>query len=254
MDLLEPFRRTNEKPLESLVPDGGYARIFRTIGCIGDSLSSGEFQTINARGESVYRDYYEYSWGQYLARMLGSKVFNLSRGGMTARDYMESFSEEYGLFRRKYAAQAYIVALGVNDLLNYGHPIGNIGDIHEDPSENADTFAGNLGKIVSGYRQIEPKSVFFFMTMPRDGHPAEQVPLMDAHAKLMYEMAEHFGNAYVLDLRQYAPEYNEEFRELFYMNGHLSPAGYLFTAQMTASYIDYIVRHNMKDFKEIGLI
>ena len=34
----------NEKPLENLVTDGGFTGIFRTIGCIGDSLSSGEFE------------------------------------------------------------------------------------------------------------------------------------------------------------------------------------------------------------------
>jgi len=30
--------------------------------------------------------------------------------------------------------------------------------------------------------------------------------------------------------------------------------GYLLTATMTLSYIDYIIRHNMDDFKQIGFI
>ena len=256
MFCMEPFERTDEKPLDHPAPEGGYARIFRTIGCIGDSLSSGEFQTKNEKGEDVYRDYYEYSWGQYLARMIGAKVFNLSRGGLTARDYMEHFAEENGLFRRKYAAQAYIFALGVNDLLNYGHPLGSMADLDpEDWRKNADTFAGNYAKIVSAYREIEPRSVLFFMTMPRDGgRPEELWPLMDAHAALLYEMAEYFGNAYVIDFRKYGPVYDEAFRNRFYMHGHLSPAGYLLTAEMTASYIDYIVRHDMEAFKTIGLV
>ena len=255
MDILEPFHRINEKPLDHLVTDGGYARIFRTIGCIGDSLSSGEFQTINERGENVYRDYYEYSWGQYLARMTGATVYNLSRGGMTAKEYMENFGEENGLFRMKYAAQAYIVALGVNDLLNQGQPIGSMEDVFPaNPSENADTFAGNLGRIVSSYRKIEPRSVFFFMTMPKDDRPDDLQQKMDAHADLMYQMADRFGNAYVLDLRQYAPVYDSHFKDLFYLNGHMSPAGYLFTAQMVASYLDFIVRSDMAAFKEIGLV
>ena len=34
----------------------------------------------------------------------------------------------------------------------------------------------------------------------------------------------------------------------------MNPAGYLFTARLFASYIDYIIRHNMADFAQIGLI
>ena len=34
----------------------------------------------------------------------------------------------------------------------------------------------------------------------------------------------------------------------------MNPMGYVFTAHMVASYIDYIIRHNMKDFEEAGFI
>ena len=34
----------------------------------------------------------------------------------------------------------------------------------------------------------------------------------------------------------------------------MNPQGYLLTAKMTAAYIDYIIRHNMRDFKETGFI
>ena len=34
----------------------------------------------------------------------------------------------------------------------------------------------------------------------------------------------------------------------------MNPAGYLLTGQMTASYIDYIVRSNMEDFAQVGFI
>ena len=47
---LEPFARTDEKPLEHPAPDGGYSRIIRRIACIGDSLSSGEFEIKDKTG------------------------------------------------------------------------------------------------------------------------------------------------------------------------------------------------------------
>ena len=76
-------------PLDELRPNGGFCGIFRTIGCIGDSLSSGEFESLDEEGNKGYHDEYEYSWGQYLARLTGSKVYNFSgaecRPGNTAR-------------------------------------------------------------------------------------------------------------------------------------------------------------------------
>ena len=34
----------------------------------------------------------------------------------------------------------------------------------------------------------------------------------------------------------------------------MNPSEYIFTAKIINSYIDYIVRHNSNDFKNIGLI
>ena len=96
MDLNAMFNQPDEKPLDNLVTDGGFCGIFRKIGCIGDSLSSGEFEGINAEGQKTYHDYFDYSWGQYLARMAGCTVYNFSRGGMTASEYCNTFAEANG--------------------------------------------------------------------------------------------------------------------------------------------------------------
>ena len=68
------------RPLDQIRPDGGFCGIFRTIGCIGDSLSSGEFESLDEAGNKGYHDEYDYSWGQYLARIAGCKAYNFSRG------------------------------------------------------------------------------------------------------------------------------------------------------------------------------
>ena len=58
-----------EKPLTNLV--GGYSNtaIFRTVAFIGDSLSSGEFQTLRPDGSYGYHDLYEY--------LPGSRAFGI---------------------------------------------------------------------------------------------------------------------------------------------------------------------------------
>mgnify|MGYP002617190631 CR=1 FL=1 len=50
----------HEQPLDNIVTDGGFCGIFRTIGCIGDSLSSGEFESKNEDGKVDYHDFDAY--------------------------------------------------------------------------------------------------------------------------------------------------------------------------------------------------
>ncbi len=119
----------NEKPLDNMVTNGGFFGIFRTVGCVGDSLSSGEFESINEKGEKSYHDMFDYSWGQYIAREAGCKVYNFSKGGMTAKAYCEEFAEEKGFWDGDKACQAYIIALGVNDLFGMNQEIGTVQDI-----------------------------------------------------------------------------------------------------------------------------
>ena len=244
----------NEQPLDRLVD--GYSRtsIFRTIGFIGDSLSSGEFETRDAEGRPGYHDLYEYSWGQYIARKNGLKAYNFSRGGMTAREYLQSFAESRDFWNPDKACQAYVIALGVNDLYNQKQEVGSLADVDpKDWRKNGDTFIGNYAAIVSRYKEISPDAKFFFVTFPKDDlwvNPAAPQGLCDS----VYALADHFDNAYVIDLYRYAPAYDQKFREQFNLYGHSNASGYILVAQMIDSYIDYIVRHNPKDFHNVPFI
>lgn len=253
MDNTFLFADEKERPLEHLVPDGGYSAIFRRVCCIGDSLSSGEFEVISEDGVTSYHDIYEQSWGQYLARKTGAKVYNFSRGGLTAKEFLEDYAVAFDCYNPEKACQAYILALGVNDLINRREAeIGTKSDFAENAQR--DTFARYMGKIVRNFQKISPDAKFFFLTIPRDTEIGWAVQRQDAHAALMYDMAEYFANSYVIDLRKYAPVYDEKFKEVFYLHGHLSPMGYKLTADLVASYIDYIVRHRYADFKNAGMI
>ena len=244
-----------EKPLENIVSDGGYCGIFRRIVCVGDSLSSGEFETFNEDGTKKYIDMFDYSWGQYMARAAGCEVLNFSKGGMSAKGYCESFAESKGFWDAEKAGQAYIIALGVNDLYGQNQELGSMADVcDEDYNKNGTTFAGYYAKIIQKYKEIQPYAKFFLITMPHDTRKPEWEEKGNAHQKLIFEMAEHFSNTYVIDLREYAPMYDEDFRDKFYLRGHMTPTGYIFTAKMVMSYIDYIIRNNMEDFKKVALI
>ena len=245
----------NEKPFDRMVTNGGFTGIFRTIGCIGDSLSSGEFESLDAEGKKGYHDYFDYSWGQYLAREAGCTVYNFSRGGMTAKEYCDSFALKNDFWNPAKKCHAYIIALGVNDICNRHQPIGDIGDIDlaDYRNNHPETFAGYYGRIISRLKEIQPKARIFLMTMPRSAN-AERLELQRLHAELLHKIAALYEFTYVLDFYRYAPVYDDEFRRRFFLAGHMNPMGYMITAKMVMSYIDYIIRHNPEDFAQVGFI
>ena len=258
MDWKKLLQPENEKPLDRIVDDGGFAAIFRSFACVGDSLSSGEFETLDAEGNKGYHDLYEYSWGQYMARAMGSSCLNFSRGGMTAREYMDGWALNNGCWDKKKACQAYIFAMGANDItaaLREGTDLGKMADVKKDWRENTRSFAGDFAAIIQRYKEIEPDAFFFLLTMPVcPGDRPQYQALSDRHQELMKEMGAHFPNTYVIDLRKYAPVYDAEFEKAFHLNGHLNPAGYILTAKMVMSYMDFIIRSDMPAFAEVGLI
>ena len=243
---------TSEKPLQNLV--GGYSNtsIFRTIAFIGDSLSSGEFQTLKPDGTSGYYDMYEYSWGQFIARKNGLKAYNFSKGGMTAKCYIESFAQERGFWDPDKACQAYVIAMGVNDIYNQKMPIGDEADITATEFPQERPYISYYAEIVRRYKEISPDAKFFFVTFPNGGKRPSAVT--EAMVDAMYALAEHFENAYVIDLYKYGPVFDDAFREVYFLHGHMTPAGYLYFANLIDSYIDYIIRTNPADFKYVGFI
>lgn len=244
----------NEKPLDRLVEGYSNTSVFRTIAFVGDSLSSGEFETLNENGEPGYYDLYEYSFGQYIARKNGLKAYNFSRGGLTAATYIRDFYEGHEYWNPEYAAQAYVMALGVNDICFGGYETGSVFDVDiNDPANNKPTFAGNYGAIVQRYKKIAPDAKFFFVTFAKTSNKLF-ASKAEEHRKILYDLAELFDNCYVIDLYEYGPVHDDEFCKKYFMYGHMNPMGYLHTANMIDSYIDYIVRTNPDDFKNAGFI
>lgn len=258
LDIRELFDE-NERPLERFPADGGFAGVFRTVGCIGDSLSSGEFQGTDAEGKSTYHDMFDFSWGQYLARNAGLKVHNFSRGGMTAKWYMTTFADENGFWDAGMDCQAYIIAMGCNDVtkvLNGELPMGSLDDICDaDYTRNADTAIGWYAAMMQKLFARQPHVHLFLMTMPKGTqalNPGGRAEKVAEYNENIRKLAERFPRTWLIDLEKYAPVYDEYFLSKFFMDGHMNPAGYLLTARMVASYMDYIVRHNIEHFEQIG--
>ena len=243
----------NEKPLNSFVGSYSNTSIFRTMAFIGDSLSSGEFETVDCNGNRGYHDLYDYSWGQYIARNNGLLAYNFSCGGMTAKWYLDSFAEEKGFWDKKKACQAYVIALGVNDIYNQNMKIGTAEDITATHPDGERPFISYYAEIIKKYKEISPDAKFFFVTFPNEGNNRDNSKTQGM-INALYALAEHFDNSYVINLYKYGPVYDDEFRSRYFLHGHMNPMGYIFTAKLIDSYIDYIIRTNPKDFSNVGFI
>ena len=239
-----------KEPLLQKPYGGGNCAIFRRIACVGDSLASGEIEVVRGE-ERHYLDLYEYSWGQFIARTIGAKVYNFSRGGMSAKEFIEGWAEQNGCYDEDKKCQAYIIALGVNDLLNMGQKIGDVGDIGSD----ADTFARYFSDVVTRYKKIEPHAKFFFVTMPKEASDDEnRADIKKRHAEILYAISEVMQNCYVIDLNEYAPLYDCDFKTKNYYNGHMNPSGYMLTAEYLISGVHSIVATYPREFNDVALI
>ena len=253
VDWMQAMLAEGEQPLDRLADGYSKTAILRTLGVIGDSLSSGEFESRDKDGKAGYHDFYEYSWGQYIARRHGLQAYNFSCGGMTAKWYMEGFADEQDWWNPGKACQAYVLALGVNDVINQGQEVGSVSDVDiGDYRRNKPTFAGYYAGIVSRLKEIQPEARFFFVTMPRAEDAKDG--FRKAHAALLGSLAECFDYAYVIDLYRYAPVYDEAFRRRFYLYDHLNASGYILTARIIDSYIDFLIRRHPEDFRRVPFI
>ena len=254
--------------LDTLRYDGGMTAIFRKIGCIGDSLSSGEFEH-DQKGIKGFWDCYDYSWGKFMERTLGNQVTIFAKGGLTAyhlyKDADEGTStvqEINHLFDPQYLQQAYIIALGVNDLVGegaleklYG---GEIGDPQKDIcltdyQKNAGSFVGVYAKIILRLQQMQPDAKFFLVSMPND-QEENFAPRCPVHLKVLKEMAQVLPNCYVIDLYHHAPPYDAAFREKYFIGGHMNAMGYRQTSYYIMTYINWIIENQPKDFAAVSYI
>ena len=232
-----------------------FTSIFRYVALIGDSLASGEFEIEKENGEHEHFDKIPYSWGQFLARKNGFTLYNFTRGGMTAKEYNASFAKENDFYNPKYKSQAYLIALGVNDLLNLHYELGTIGDINvNNYKNNKSTVVGEYAKIIQMYKEIAPEAKFFLVSMPKDCRDSDIDKLnKKSFNEVLHQLARVFTNTYVVDLYNKMDPYTWEDNKKYFMFGHLNPMGYVYTADVIDSLIDEIIENNPKDFELVGV-
>ena len=188
--------------------------MFLKFGVIGDSYASGViYETYGSSDE-----HYENSWGQIMARKFGTTCTNYSHGGLSTRTWL---THEYGLTKLLAADpdDIYYCALGINDYSQLGiEYLGTIEDIDdEDYTQNADTFYGNYGKIISNIKIHAPDALIVMFTCANTA----EVPSQFSEA--IIAIANHFNIPYIVQAE------DPFFQSYIYTNmtgGHPTSIGY----------------------------
>ena len=243
-------------PLSVVNKTAGMLSIFHTVGCIGDSLASGE-SAYKDGGTTKYVDLYDFSWGQCLARLTGNTYFNFSRGGLTTKTWMEQENgagfgpNNIHAFDGNHDCDAYFIGLGQNDK-NASMTVGTTADINlSDYTQNADTYCGNYGKIIQRIQELQPKAPIFCFTDPNPPYGD------NSYNAVIPDIVALFSNVWIIDLNKYG-------KDLFTASGsviksqlragHYSAVGYQEVAFIISTYVDWIVRNNLSAFSQVEFI
>lgn len=165
--------------------------MFEHFGVIGDSYASGALFFNNSE-----KDDYAHSWGQIMARNLGTTCTNYSKGGLSTRTWLTD-NKGLSLMQSSDPENIYYLALGINDYYSLGDAyLGAITDItsHSSYTEYPDTFYGNYGKIIEQIQAHAPNAKMVLFTI------AAITPnqTRDAYNSAIIEIANHYGIPYIV--------------------------------------------------------
>ena len=200
MDWEKLFFMDNEQPLDRFPEGISNTAIFRTMAFIGDSLSSGEFESRGEDHSKGYHDYFEYSWGQYIARKNGLSLpivwntggWELPESVASVKDYSDIWLSDFKYFDNSLAEK-------FSDAKNY----------FENAFASLKKMVEQTGEAVFGDNGMMKKGVIVrHLVLP--GHT-------DDSKKILRLLWENFGDKiWISIMNQYTPLCKDErYPELF---------------------------------------
>lgn len=165
--------------------------MFQKFGVVGDSYASGALFFNDQE-----KDDYAHSWGQILARKLGTTCTNYSKGGLSTRTWLTD-SKGLALVLSSDAEEIYYLALGINDSYSLGASyLGSITDItsHSAYADYPDTFFGNYGKIIEQIQNHAPYGKLVMFTIAGINEDA----VRDSYNEAIIEIADHYNIPYIV--------------------------------------------------------
>lgn len=231
-------------------------QMFKKVTVIGDSLSSGFIYDENGNPHSLY----DHSWGAIMGSRYNAQYNLACFGGATTKSWWNNEIADRGLdFALSHRAQAYIIALGVNDSGYFEGNIGTRGSIDlNDFNNNGDTFYGWYSKIIQRMSALN-NGVVFCLTLPRCIHPAGNEvynTINIAIRDIVYYLQTNTNiNVNLVDLdADYINYYTSPVMERMYYMGHYQVGAYALMANIISEGIDNVIYNNPERFRYAELV
>ena len=200
---------------------------------IGDSLMSGEHET----SQPKWVDKYEYSWLSQICRRCGSKVTHYSKGGLTAKSWLEEYGSAFKKDKDTYPVV--FIALGTNDMAQNYTP-GTINDTE-------DTFASYYKKIIKIVRDKNPHCIIFLCSLYYDNYERNTAKFNNT----IIEISQQYKLCYYIDISNRC-KYNMTKTE-YKSESHFNTLGYYFISFEIQNLANEQLCNNYKDIEMIGL-
>lgn len=245
-----------DTPPTTLNYHASFCAIFRTWGFIGASFDSGAYEYTENNATQYIQDY-DSSWGQHFCRINGCEGYNFSYGGWTAKNWCSTSTNEraWKNGQGKPATelkQGYVIRFGGNDY-NSDIEIGSLDtDVNlNDYTQNADTFAGWMAGVIQRIKSVNPRAFFFVVTTRNVGTPSAR---QSAVNEVIRALPNIFTNVYLIDMWQYSLNWGLVATRPYKNGGHGNAAGYFYEAILFNTLIDWVIRKNLSDFKEVQFV
>ena len=221
-------------------------RIFRKVVCCGDSYTAGYIVDTQ---DNINRYNEAYAWPSAMARITGNDYINCGVSGANCAQWLDN---QRGLAAAQLSgkAQAYILALGLNDA---SEDVGRHLDLgtSEDIGQDVDTYYGRYSQIIRELALISPDAHIFCTTIP--GPTSGQEDYNTAVSDIVTAYAETY-NVYLVDL--------DEYRDMFRIpsitgdkrSGHYTSIGYEQFGEILTKVISRVINSNLSKFIDVNLI
>lgn len=250
-------------PLGKIIENGGLCGIFKSIACVGDSLTQGVFDRTNDTSLDFEATNY-YAYPSVLGRLTGSKIYNLGNAGATASDSEQAKNDwhswlqtanQKNWYSDDYKAVAYIISIGTNDIGYYGSFSGNADtdiDVNDYNNNNTGTSVGALATIIQKIREIQPQAIIFVETIDNTRNSVSTRDVANEKIRAVAELLD----CYIIDMARYWVSVDDakEWKKIYQNGGHLNALGYFEKTKARCTYIDWIIRNNLDKFRSVQFI
>lgn len=212
-----------------------YIPMFRNIGIVGDSLSSGEIAYSDESGNH-YVDRFDSSWLSIIGRNNGVNISHYSQGGMTTKAWLEDAGNKKTSLLADDSKNAYFVALGTNDI-SESYPLGNVSD-----TSSTNSFVGYLKNIIDVVHTKSPNSVVFLVSTYNNTDNAIR------YSNMISEIADLYEYCFFVDFVNHTDIYTST-GGVWSNLGHFTSLGYVKVAKIIEKLLNKIVDENKNYFK-----